>query len=266
MIDNSQPVTLVTGASSGLGLDFARLAAADGQRLILAARRETEMRGLAAELKERHGTQSLVIAQDLSYPGAAQDLIDRIDAAGWPIDQVISNAGFSVAGAFKEADPDRLHGMINVNILALTDLARILLPRMTERGSGRILNVASIAGYLPGPGMAAYYATKAYVLSLSEALWQETKGTGVTVTALCPGPVKTGFQATAGMENHAVVKDGLVKMLDAADVARIGYEGMKAGLRVVNGSWMDWASVRLLSVVPKAVVLPVVANMVHKER
>jgi short-subunit dehydrogenase len=220
---------LVTGASSGIGLELARIAAADGHSLILVARNEERLRQLAQELQRAHGTQVTTIPLDLSTPGAAERLAAAIAERGLQVDGLINNAGYGLYGPFLEHDPADQLGIIQLNVAALTDLIQRFLPGMVSRGYGRILNVASVAAFVPGPYLAVYHATKAYVLSLSEALAVELRGTGVTVTALCPGPVITGFQERSQMGLTA----GHRLMLVRADaVARQGYQAMRRGKRI----------------------------------
>lgn len=191
------PTALITGASAGLGVEFAGQLAASGHDLVLAARRQEPMEALARELTDRHGVAVRVIAMDLRAPDAADSLMKHV--ADCDIDLLVNNAGFGTHGAFATMPTETIAGMIDLNIRALTDLCRAMLPAMTARGSGAILNVASVAGLMPGPWLAVYYATKAYVVSLSEALHEEVRGHGVAVTALCPGPTRTEFAKVAGM-------------------------------------------------------------------
>jgi short-subunit dehydrogenase len=211
----SVPVALITGASAGLGVEFARQLSRRGHRLVLAARRKDRLEALAAELGNARA-----VAIDLGDHGAAEKLVANVRRAGETIDTLINNAGFGLHGRFDKADPKRLRQMIDLNCGTLTDLCRVILPGMVERGHGQILNVASTAAFQPGPGMAVYFATKAYVLSLSEALHEEVRRFGVSVTALCPGPTKTEFGDVAGfkgmeklqrffMEAEPVVRQGL---------------------------------------------------------
>ena len=208
-------VALITGASAGLGVDFARQLSERGHRLVLAARRKDRLETLAAELGNARAVEI-----DLSKPGAAAELIRNIEAAGETVDLLVNNAGFGLHGRFDKADPQRLRQMIDLNCGTLTDLCRAVLPGMVERGTGAILNVASTAAFQAGPGMAVYFATKAYVLSLSEALHEEVRRFGVHVTALCPGPTRTEFGDVAGfksgggfdrlsMDSRSVVQAGL---------------------------------------------------------
>jgi short-subunit dehydrogenase len=216
---------LITGASSGIGADLARLFAKDGYELVLVARSEGKLQALAREL----GVKTTVIAADLAKPNAASDVVARL--GGIEIDALVNNAGVGVAGPFLETDLQAELDMIHVNVVALTQLTKLLLPPMVKRGRGRILNVASTAAFQPGPLMAVYYATKAYVLSFSEAIADELRKTGVTVTALCPGPTATGFAAAANVGETRLFT--LMPPMSSAKVARAGYEAMKRGKRVV---------------------------------
>jgi hypothetical protein len=227
----SRPVALVTGASSGIGLDFARLLAEGGHDLVLVARSAGKLGELARELADRHGAKTRVIAADLSDPGAVPRIAAELARAGLEISVLVNNAGYGLFGKFTETDLTAELNMIALNITALTQLAKLVLPGMLARGEGRVLNVASTAAFQPGPLMAVYYASKAYVLSLSEALAEELDGTGVTITALCPGPTQSGFQAGAKMEESKLVKGK--KLMTSEEVARIGYAAMMKGKRVV---------------------------------
>ena len=220
-----RPVALVTGASAGLGVEFARQLSSRGHRLVLAARRKERLEELAAELRNARA-----VAIDLSASGAAQRLIGELDASGDQIDVLINNAGFGLRGYFAEQDPARLRQMIDLNCGALTELCRAVLPQMIERRSGAILNVASTAAFQPGPGMAVYYATKAFVLSLSEALHEEAKPHGVKVTALCPGPTRTEFGDVAGFPASAALTR---VSMDAEPVVRKGLEALEKNRAVI---------------------------------
>lgn len=213
--------TLITGASAGLGEGFARALAAQGEHLILTARRADRLDALAAELRER--VQVDVFAADLADPAAPADLLARIAAADLAVDQLINNAGYGLRGAVADLDADAQLGIVDVNCRALLALARGVLPGMIARKSGGILNVASTAAFQPGPWMAVYYASKAFVLSFSEALHEEVREHGVRVAALCPGPTRTEFADVAGMTDmklftslasgpDAVVRDGIAAL------------------------------------------------------
>jgi uncharacterized protein len=256
--DQRRPLALVTGASSGIGSDLARELAKDGHDLVLTARREGPLQALAGEL-QGHDAAAEVIAADLSRPGAAAELAGAIEARGLRIDVLINNAGLGGIGRFDRSDPVRIGEMLHVNIVALTELTRILLPGMVARRRGRILLVASTAGFLPGPGMAVYFATKAYVLSFGEAIAQELRGTGVKVTTLCPGGTATNFFAVAGSE-HGVMRG----MMSSAEVARIGYRGLKSGRRVVIAGLHNNVLAMGSRYAPHAVTLPVVAALMPR--
>lgn len=186
-------MALVTGASAGLGAEFARQLSKRGHRLVLAARRKERLEQLVGELGNARD-----LAIDLSEPGAAAELMANIEASGEQVEVLINNAGFGLRGRFAEQDSARLRQMIDLNCGVLTELCRAVLPPMIEGGSGAILNVASTAAFQPGPGMSVYFATKAFVLSLSEALHEEVKDQGIKVSALCPGPTRTEFGEVAG--------------------------------------------------------------------
>lgn len=223
---------LVTGASSGIGLELARLLAQDGYDLVLVARREGVLARLAAELEGDHAIRAGVLPCDLSRPEAADEVFEALQADSVAIDVLVNSAGFGLYGRFEEIDTAAACDLLQVNIVALTHLTRRFLPGMVERGAGNILNVASLAAFMPGPMMAIYHASKAYVLRLSAALAEELRGSGVTVTALCPGYVRTGFQDRAGLRLEEVRLSRL-GMMDVSTVARAGYRGMVRGKRVV---------------------------------
>ncbi|RAQ94426.1 SDR family NAD(P)-dependent oxidoreductase [Thermogemmatispora tikiterensis] len=189
---------LITGASSGIGLAFAQALAARGMQLILVARSEERLRHLASELRERHGIQAEVIVSDLSREGAATQLARAVRERGLNVDLLINNAGFGTYGPFAEQSAEREHEEIMLNVTALVDLTHALLPAMLARGEGAVINLASLAAFLPIPHMAVYAATKAFVLSFSQALWTEYRRQGLRVLAVCPGPVATNFFAVIG--------------------------------------------------------------------
>jgi uncharacterized protein len=214
---------LVTGASSGIGLELAAILAASGFHLFLVGRSEPKLKELADWCRSEHGVEADFHAVDLSDEDAPDRLYERLLSAGVSVDILVNNAGFAQYGRFVDTDAAAEREMMQVNIIALTRLTKLLLPSMLERGWGKILNVASTAAFQPGPLMAVYYATKAYVLSFSYALENELRGTGVTVTALCPGPTRSGFQERAAMEESKLVRG---RIGDARLVARAGYEGL----------------------------------------
>jgi short-subunit dehydrogenase len=252
-----KPIALVTGASSGIGADLARELARDGYDLVLAARGVELMQQLATELN----TKSTVIAADLSKPGAAAELTREIQTRGLEIDTLINNAGIGGIGAFAESDAGRISEMLEVNVVALTELTRALLPGMIERKHGRIMLVASTAAFQPGPFMAVYYATKAYVLSLGEAIAWELRGTGVTVTTLCPGPTVSNFVKAAHMENSRLFTNPMVKPMSSAEVARLGYQAMKAGQRVEITGFANKMGAMSARVSPRSALLGIAASL-----
>jgi uncharacterized protein len=227
MSDPIRRTALVTGASGGLGPQFVRRFAADRFDVVLVARRGAVMEELAAEMEERHGIATIVLPKDLSDPHAAADVMANLDERGVHVDALVNDAGFSTYGPFAEVDLDTTAEMLRVNVLALTELTRRCLPGMIERGWGRVMNLGSVGSFGPAPMTAVYAASKAYVLSLSLALRDELKGTGVTVTALCPGPTDTGFQARAEMADSALVAGK--RLPSAIDVADAGYDAMTRG-------------------------------------
>jgi uncharacterized protein len=221
---------LVTGASSGIGRELAILAAKERRDVVLVARRRERLELLAGDLTHRFGIFAEIVAVDLSEPGAPARIVDVAEKRG-PIDVLVNAAGLGVYGSFWETPLEQERETILVNVLALTELTKLCIGRMVERRCGRILNLASTAAFQPGPLMAVYYATKAYVLWFTEALAEELRGTGVTATALCPGPTLTGFQERAGLGDVPLLRGPF--LIDPAKVARAGWEGAKRGKRVV---------------------------------
>ena len=223
---------LITGASGGIGAEFARIHAAAGGDLVLVARNREKLEEIKADLESSHGISVLTIAMDLSRDDAADRVFAQTEAAGIKVSLLINNAGVGGHGKFYERKlPDDL-AMMQLNMGALVSLTHLYLEAMVQRGAGKVLNVASTAAFIPGPLQAVYYATKAFVLSFSEALAEELSGTGVTVTALCPGPVMTGFAEAGDLEGVRVFQFGA----SAESVAICGYNAMQKGKRVVVNS------------------------------
>jgi len=239
-------VALITGASAGLGEEFARQLSKRGHRLVLAARRKDRLEALAAELGNARA-----VGIDLARPGAADRLVADVEAAGETIELLVNNAGFGLLGRFDKADPKRLRQMVDLNCGALTDLCRAALPGMVNRRSGAILNVASTAAFQPGPGMAVYFATKAYVLSLTEALHEEAGRFGVKVSALCPGPTRTEFGEVAGFKG-----DGRFDRwsMDSGEVVRLGLDGLEKNRAVVITGALNKAGALSARFLPRALV------------
>ena len=217
---------LITGASSGIGLELAKLFAADKSNLILVARRQDKLDQLATELREEHGVQVRVLTKDLADPQSPQAIFDALAAESVTVDVLVNNAGFGAAGSVADLPLEKQLDMLQVNVTTLMHLTRLFLPGLIQRRSGGILNVASMAAFQPGPFMAVYYATKAFVLSFTEALAEEVIGTGVRVTCFAPGLTATGFAATADVENKLLFQLGTA---DAKTVAQVGYRGFRRG-------------------------------------
>jgi len=217
---------LITGATSGLGYEFVQLLAKEQYNLIVVARNEEKLLSIKSEFPLLNVT---TIPMDLSKPGSVRKMVEEIKEKGLQVDVLINNAGFGLLGKFDELNVEKQLEMIQLNISALTELTHAFLPQMKKQKFGQIMNVASTAAFQPGPMMAVYYATKAYVLSFSEALVEELAGTGVTVTTLCPGATKTNFGSVANVEKTKMFSNAM----DATTVAALGYNGMKNGKRVV---------------------------------
>jgi uncharacterized protein len=249
---------LITGASGGIGYELALLFARDGYDCILVARSEDRLKELAARLENEYRVKTLVIARDLSRPNAVDEIYEEVTAASMPVDALANNAGFPVFGLFVETDLQTELEMLQVNVVALTALTKLFLKGMVERHSGRILNLASTAAFEPGPLMAVYYASKAYVLSFSEALANELRGTGVTATALCPGPTRTGFQKRGVMEDSRLVQG---QIADAGSVALAGYRGLMAGKTIVIPGFSNKLIPWVVRLSPRGVVTRVVRRM-----
>jgi short-subunit dehydrogenase len=262
-MDNSnRPVALVTGASSGIGAALARELARHGHDLVLSARSLGPMQLLAEELRGL-GANATIVTADLARPGAAAALVEDIAASGAEIDVLINNAGLGAAGHFDRIDPARIGEIMQVNIVALTELTRLLLPGMVARRRGKIMLVASTASFLPGPGMAVYFASKAYVRSLGEALAEELRGSGVTVSVLCPGATATDFFRVAGADNSVMAKN-LRQMMSAADVAAIGYRGLARGNRVTIAGWLNRILTTAAHLTPHRITLPLTERMMRQ--
>lgn len=250
---------LITGASSGIGRELARIHAAQGGDLILVARRQEALQSLADELKADHGTESLVIAADLTREEAPQEIYNLVSEAGITVEYLINNAGFGGRGKFHERAWEEDRSMIQVNIVALSALTRLFLPDMVARNSGRILNVSSTASLTPGPLQAVYFASKSYVTFFSNALLEELHDTNVTVTALLPGATETEFAQVSGMD-----KTGLFdKTVTAQSVAQDGYDAMMAGeMEVISGLQpMQKFLFRLMKFFPKRMALRQIRQM-----
>jgi len=255
----SGKTALITGASSGIGLELTRLFARDSYDLVLVARSEQQLKQLADELHEKFGITVKVIAKDLSVAGTPDEIFTELQQENVTADALVNNAGYATYGLFSELDLDNELRMMQVNMVALTHLTKLFLPGMLKNHRGKILNIASTAAFQPGPLMAVYYASKAYVLSFSEALANELRGTGVNVTALCPGPTESGFQKRANMEDSKLVSGR--KIMDAVTVARAGYRGLMAGKTVVIPGIRNRILVESVRFSPRSMVTQIVRNM-----
>ena len=258
----SRRTALVTGASSGIGRELALIFARNGYDLVLVARSQAALEEVAGQARAL-GVETHVMVADLARPEAPDQIRSAVEAASIAVDVLVNNAGFAMYGPFVDANPQTEREMMHVNMDALTRLTRLFVPGMLERHWGRILNLSSLAGFMPGPLMAVYYATKAYVLSFSQALANELHGTGVTVTALAPGPTRTGFQKRGQLEDSRLVQG---EIADAASVALAGYRGLMAGKTVV----MPGLTAKLLAfsvrLSPRRMVTGIVRRMQERVR
>lgn len=252
---------LVTGASGGIGEELARLFAADGHDLVLVARSLDKLARLAEEMEAKHGVAARVLVSDLARPEAPQEIFEELKSAGVTVDALVNNAGFGSYGLFAETDLKSELELLQVNVVALTHLSKLFLPGMLARRRGYLMNVASTAAFQPGPLMAVYYASKAYVLSLSEALANECAGTGVVVSALCPGPTETGFVAAAGMGDSKLFDRAV---MDARTVAVEGYRGLLHGKTIVIPGFRNNLLARSIGFFPRNLVTKVVRGIQEK--
>jgi len=253
---------LITGASNGIGLELARIHASKGDNLILVARNLTKLIGLKFELESKFKISILVLEKDLSKTNSANEVFKETSEKGIQIDYLINNAGFGDFGMFADSGLDKQLQMINLNIIALTSLTRLYLTEMIKRRSGKIMNVASTAAFQPGPTMAVYYATKAYVLHFSEAIANELQGSGVTVTALCPGATESGFQAAANMYESKLVKGK--KLPSSKEVALYGYKSMMNNKTVAIHGFMNYLLANSVRFAPRSVIVKVTRAIQNK--
>jgi short-subunit dehydrogenase len=251
---------LVTGASSGIGAAIAAELAARGHAVTLVARREERLRTLAAQLNAEHGTDAAGIACDLADPAERDRLAGLLQSTGRAIEVLINNAGFGSRGRFATNDRARMVEMVRVNVEAVVDLTSRFLPGMAERGRGAVLNIASTAAFQPMPGAATYAASKAFVLSFSEAIRTEQRGSGVTVTAVCPGPVRTEFTEAAGMSGVEETTPGAIWM-SADELARQALDGAERGKRVVVPGALNRAGALAGQHAPRGIALPLIGRI-----
>ncbi len=255
---------LITGPTSGIGYELAKLFAKDGYGLILVARGGDRLAPLKAELEKTYGVFVKTIEKDLSESNAPQEVFQELKTDTHSIELLVNNAGFGNYGTFDQTDLETELRMIQLNIASLTHLTKLFLKGMIKNKWGRILNVASTASFQPGPLMAVYYASKAYVLSFSEALANELKGTGVTITALCPGPTRTGFQKRADIEGTRLVSGGLI--MDAKRVAEEGYRGLMRGKTVVIPGLKNKAIAFSVRLTPRNLVTKIVRAIQERQK
>lgn len=253
---------LITGASGGIGLELAWIHARQGDNLVLVARNKKKLDELKAEIEKQYQLSVHIIGKDLAVKDAALEVYNELKSTGIEIEYLINNAGFGHLGEFSANSWEKENQMIQLNITALTHLTKLFLPAMLERDSGRIMNVGSVASFMPGPFMAVYYATKAYVLSFSEAINAEVRGKGVTVTALCPGPTASGFQDAADMKGIKLLET--FKMPSSKTVAEYGYKAMMKGKAVAIEGFLNRLMVASLRVSPRSLVVKVVGWMQGK--
>lgn len=249
---------LVTGASSGIGKEMAILLAKEGRDVIITARNTEALEDLRSKIGGFCAMTVIPITCDLGVPGGAAALIKAVEEGGYKVCTLINNAGFGDYGAFVEADRDKTVSMIDLNIRALTELTHHFLPKMIERKHGRILNVASVAAFVPGPLMSVYYATKHYVLAFSEGLSRELQGTGVTVTALCPGPTASGFQEVASLGEAEFFNDR--RLPTSKEVAQYGLEALRAKKVIAVHGFSN----KMMTFMPRLLPRSIVRNMVYK--
>jgi uncharacterized protein len=246
---NTNQTALITGASAGLGYEFAKLFARDKYNLVLVARSGPKLAELAEELRQRYGVSVKTIPLDLGLPRAAQDLFEETQRAGLHIDILVNNAGYGKSGEFAAIPLEEDYGQIQLNVTALTLLTKLYLGPMLERRSGKIMNVASTAAFQPGPLMAVYYATKAYVLSFSEAIADELRNSGVQMTCFCPGATLTEFQKRAETENSRLFKQ--LAPMDAKTVAEDGYRALMAGKSLAISGFKNWLVAESVRLAPR---------------
>jgi len=254
---NSKTYTLITGASGGIGYDLALLAAADGKNLMLVARSADKLEKLATKIREDNRSKVITLGVDLSTEAGVNKLITEVTVENILIDTLINNAGFGDFGDFAKAGIEKNLEMIRLNISALTQLTHLALQGMIKSGKGMIMNVASTAAFMPGPGMAVYYASKAYVLSFSEALTRELKGSGITVTTLCPGPTDTDFAKTAGLGKSLMHR--MLPPQTSLHVAKVGYKAMLKGKAIEIPGFMN----KLSTLTPRFTPRSLVRNLIY---
>jgi uncharacterized protein len=262
MTTQPKQTALITGASGGIGLDLAREFAKDGYNLVLVARSKDKLEALATDFTKQYTISVAVIAKDLSKASVPDELYNELKTLGIQIDTLVNNAGFGTYGKFTDTSLEQELQAMRLNMVALTHLSKLFVKDMVARKNGKILNVASTAAFQPGPLMAVYYATKAYVLSFSEAIANELEGTGVTVTVLCPGPTESGFQERAAMqESKLLQKGGIMRIMTSPEVARQGYEATKRGQVLVIPGFTNRLGAFLPRLTPRKLTTRIARSM-----
>lgn len=256
---NTYKTALITGAASGIGYELSRFFANDGYNLVLIDRNEKVLLNVADKFQNQFSVSVTTIIKDLSIPSSPAEVFRELQKKSLHIDVLVNNAGFGNYGFFTSTNLQSELEMLQVNLVCLTHLTKLFVQPMVKQGSGKILNVASAAAFQPGPLMAVYFATKAYVLSFSEAIANELQGTGVSVTALCPGPTESAFHKITGMADTKLVKDK--KMMDAATVAKIGYHGLMANKTVVIPGLKNQIQAEMVRFIPRNIVTKLVRLM-----
>ncbi len=253
-------VALITGASSGIGKELACIHASKNGDLVLVARREEELLALKTELEQTYKVAVEVFVCDLMRPHAANEVFEFVQSKNIQVEVLMNNAGLGGYGNFNERELSKELDMIQLNIVALTELTHLILPQMVARKSGKILNTASTAGFMPGPLQSVYFATKAFVVSFSQGIAFELQGKGITVTALCPGPVKTGFESAAGMSGSGLFE----KSASASSTAMKGYRAMEKGkMIVITDGALKFTINWVLPLAPRKMVLKMIYKMQH---
>lgn len=250
MIGSKDSYALITGASAGMGYEYAKLFAKDGKNIVVLARSRDKLEGLKKDLEKAQGTKVMVLVKDLSDPKAPQEVFSELEKAGMNIDVLVNNAGYDVYGKFQDTDWQKEAAMIQVNVLALTQLTKLFLKKMLENRSGKILNISSSAGFGPTPWSSVYGGTKHYVLGFSNAIAHELKGTGVSVTCFCPGNTKTLFFERAGAEDCKADKRRILQM-DAVTAAKHGYKALAKGKTTASPGLLNGLSVFLIRLMPR---------------
>ncbi len=256
---------LITGASTGIGKELSYIFARNGYDLILVARNSDQLKKIKEEIEESYHRRVFIIARDISESAAPEFVFNKVSKEfKMPLDVLVNNAGFGLYRRFEETDINRELNMIDLNIKALTHLTKLFLPEMLERGGGKIMNVASVAGFMPGPLMSVYYATKAYVVSFTLALHQELHKKGIAVSALCPGPTKTEFTQRAQLEHLKFFKGNSFFIHDAKSVAIIGFNGLMNGKPVIIPGLLNKLTVQMLRFLPGTLVRGLTRRVMEK--